>query len=240
MLRSFVLLLAAALVCASSAAAQTPSGPGPWVVDFRGVTSPVPDDPVFYPTLVPSALVPDRGFGIEGGAHVYLLNIGPSRLGIGASLFAVRSVTDPPPAATPPPGSTGTVAPPPTQSVQVDLRLVTPQISFNFGTRDGWSYLSAGAGRASISTKTAGSIAGRREAEPVTALNVGGGARWFIKSHFGVGFDIRFHMIGSGTAGPIEQSSPPLMPPATPVPPAPPPATPRLRIFTVSGGFSFK
>jgi len=118
--------------------------------------------------------------------------------------------------------------------------MLTPQISFNFGTRNGWSYISAGAGRTAIVAKTTGAITGRREAEPVTAVNVGGGARWFIKTHFGVGFDIRFHMVGSGTAGPIEQTSPPLVPPAPGAPPVPMPATPSMRMLTVSGGFSFK
>ncbi len=229
----------AAVGMGSTAEAQTTSRPGPWTFDLRGVTSPVPDDPVFYPNLVPSALVPDRGFGIEAGAHVYLLNIGASRIGIGASLFAIRSITEPAPAPETPPAS-GQTPPAAGQSVQVDLRMLTPQISFNFGTGDGWSYLSAGAGRTGVVTRTTGAIAGRREAEPVTTLNVGGGARWFIKSHFGVGFDIRFHMIGAGTAGAIEQTSPPLLPPLTPSPPTAPAATPSLRLLTISGGFSFK
>lgn len=240
MRRRVVLAVFASLAAAGAAAAQTTSPPGPWVLDVRGVTSPVPGDAAFYPNLVESALIPSRGFGLEAGGHVYLLNIGPSRLGIGATLFVVRGVTKPAPASPTPPQGGETTEPPAEQQVQVDMRMLTPQISFNFGTATGWSYLSAGAGRTGIVSKTTGAIAGRREAEPVTALNVGGGARWFIKSRFGVGFDIRFHMAGAGTAGPIEQTSPPLVPPDVSGPAAPPQATPRVRMLTVSGGFSFK
>jgi hypothetical protein len=228
----------AALGIPRPAAAQTTSRPGPFSLDVRAVTSPVPPDPLFYPRLDASALVPDRGFGGEVGAHVYLLNLGPARLGIGASLFIVRATTTPAPA---PPPSSGTPTGRAGQSVQVDQRLLTPQVSFNFGTGDGWSYLSAGAGRTAIVTRTAGSIAGRRETSSLNALNVGGGARWFLKSHLGVGFDIRLHLVGAGTAGAIAETA--VSPPTTPLPPAapvPPSSTPSLRMLTVSGGFSFK
>ena len=60
------------------AAAQAKSRPGPWVLDVRGVTSPVPTDPDYYPPLA-AVLVPERGFGVDVGAHVYLFNLGPAR-----------------------------------------------------------------------------------------------------------------------------------------------------------------
>ena len=238
-LRVAAAVFLAAFIIPRPAAAQTTSRPGPFSVDVRAVTSPVPADPLFYPRLDPSALVPDRGFGGEVGAHVYLLNVGPARLGVGASLFIVRGTTEP---AAAPPAPSGAPAVRPGQSVQVDQRLLTPQVSFNFGTGEGWSYLSAGAGRTAIVTKTAGSVAGRRETNSLNTLNVGGGARWFLKSHFGVGFDIRLHLVGSGTAGAIEETpaSPTPTTPVLPAVPVPPSATPGLRMLTVSGGFSFK
>jgi hypothetical protein len=236
--RLAAVLLLATIVATASAAAQTPGPPGPWSLDVRGVTSPVADDPIFYPRLDASALVPDRGFGLEAGAHVYLLNLGPARLGVGAALFVVRAITEPPPS----PPSGGTTAPRPGQSVQVDQRLLTPQVSFNFGTREGWSYLSAGIGRSEVLIETAGAISGRRETRSLNTLNVGGGARWFVKSHLGVGFDIRLHLLGSGTAGvPAETpASPAPMMPVPPAAPVAPSATPSLRMLTISGGFSFK
>ncbi len=227
-------LVLAALLDTTGAEAQTPSRPGPWALDLRALTSPMPDDVAFYPRFDSSARIPGRGFGVELGGHVYVLNLGPSRLGLGASLFAARGLNEPQtPAAS---GTTGTVTTTP-QSVQVDVRTITPQISFNFGSRDGWSYLSAGAGTTSIVTRTAGSIVGRRESEGLRSFNVGGGARWFLRSHFGVGFDLRLHLVSSGTAGPIEETPPRTSPPgagsgAT--------QTPRVNMLTVSGGFSFK
>jgi hypothetical protein len=229
-------LLLAALLSASSASAQTDGRPGPWALDVRAVTSPVPDDLTFYPRLQPTAVVPDRGLGLEVGAHVYLLNIGPSRLGVGASLFAVRATTEPLVQATTPSTGTGTATQAAAQDVQIDMRTIVPHISFNFGTRNGWSYLSGGIGATDVVSKTSGAIAGRREAERARALHVGGGARWFMKSHFGVGFDIRFHMVSSGTAGPIEESPPPATPPTS----VGSLVTPSQRLLTVSGGFSFK
>ena len=225
----------AALLTASAATAQTVSRPGPWALDVRAVTSPVPEDSTFYPRLHSSAQIPDRGLGVEFGAHVYLLNIGASRLGVGGSVFAVRAVTKPPAPATPSTGN-GTATQTVTQNLQVDMRTITPQISFNFGTRNGWSYLSGGVGATEVVTKTTGAIAGRRQAERARAMHVGGGARWFLKSHLGVGFDLRLHLVSSGTPGPIEETPPPATSPTT----TGSTATPSLRMLTISGGFSFK
>ena len=223
----------ALVLCASLADAQPPSRPGPWTLDLRGVTSPVPEDEAFYPRLDASAIVPERGFGIDVGAHVYLLNIGASRLGLGAQFINVRALTEPVVSTTTPgtgtPAATG-------QRVQLDLRIITPQVSFNFGTREGWSYVSGGVGQTTVVTRTAGVITGRRESERLNALNIGGGARWFLKSHLAFGFDVRLHRIPSGTAGPVEETPPPATPPeqttAT--------GTPGLMIFAVGAGISFK
>lgn len=234
-------ILCAALVSSVSAAAQTPSRPGPWALDVRGVTSPVPDGPEFYPRLDASALVPARGFGLDVGAHVYLLNLGPSRLGLGADVIHVRGTTTPTAVTTTSTtgsttGSTATTAAAAGQDVQVDLRLLAPQVSFNFGSRNGWSYLSAGVGTATTTVRTTGVITGRRESEGVRAINAGGGARWFIKSRLAFGFDVRMHRLSPGTAGPIEQTSP-VVPSDTAAAPV---TTPGMTIFAVSAGISFR
>jgi hypothetical protein len=225
-------LVVALLVSASSAAAQPPSRPGPWALDVRGVTSPVPEDAAFFPRLDASARIPERGFGLDVGAHVYLLNIGPSRLGLGAQVVHVRAVTEPLVASTT--TTTGTTAAI-GQSIQLDLRIITPQVSFNFGTGEGWSYVSGGVGTTEVVTRTAGVIAGRRESERLNALNVGGGARWFLRSHLAFGFDIRLHRIAAGTAGRIEETPPP-----TTTPTATAAATPGMMIVSVGAGISFK
>jgi hypothetical protein len=214
--------LIAFLLSAVPASAQSPSRPGPWAVDVRGVTGPVPEQTVFYPPLDRTALIPGRGLGLDLGVHVYLLNLGPARLGIGADLFYVRGRTRP--LAPAPAGGSGTVTTSPGQTVEVDLRMLAPQVSFNFGSSAGWSYLSAGFGATDVVTRTSGVLPGRRQSSRLDTLNAGGGARWFFKSHLAFGFDVRMHNIGAGT---VEA-------------PAPLVATSSMRILTVAVGLSIK
>jgi hypothetical protein len=99
--------------------------------------------------------VPSRAFGYDVGGHVYLFNLGSTRLGIGVNIIGVRgTATD------------GTAT----------MRIVAPQLSFNFGSSDGWSYLSIGAGIGRVDAEATGSS---------SALNAGGGARWFITRRLG-------------------------------------------------------
>jgi hypothetical protein len=214
--------LIALVLAAGPAAAQSAGRPGPWAADVRGVTSPVPEQPVFYPPFDRTALIPGRGFGLDLGVHVYLLDLGAARLGIGADVFYVRARTEP--LAPTPASGDSALAPSVGQRVQTDLRLLAPHVSFNFGSREGWSYLSAGLGTADVVTRTAGVLSGRRQSSRLNAINVGGGARWFIKSHLAVGFDVRLHNIGSGTV----------------IGPGPIVPTPAMRIVTVAVGFSIK
>ena len=154
----------------ASAQALEPGPPGPFVVDVRGVTSGVPTGESFFPTLPAGAVVPSRGFGGSVGVHVYALRIGPARLGIGAdALFARGSTVD----------------------ASSTLTTVAPQLSLNFGTSDGWSYLSTGVGATRIDVEPGSSAT-------VRTVNIGGGARWFLGPHLGVGFDVRFHRMAAG------------------------------------------
>ena len=224
-------LAAALLASGAPAAAQTTSRPGPWALDLRGITSPVPDDRTFYPPLHSSALVPARGFGLDLGVHVYLFNLGRSRIGVGANAVNVRATTQ---AAAAPPSTTDRT-PAPRQAIRLDMRLVAPQLSFNFGAREGWSYLSAGVGIADIAVQTAEVNAGRRESGRLNALNFGGGARWFLKSHLAFTFDLRMHRIAAGNGGSLELETGPSG--AADPPPAP---TPGMMILVVGGGVSFR
>jgi hypothetical protein len=145
----------------------TPGPPGPFVVDVRGVTSGIPASPGLYPDLGDEVVVPARGFGYDVGGHVYLLKVGPARLGLGVNYIYVRgTATD----------------------ANATLRTIAPQLSFNFGTSDGWSYLSFGAGTARVDAVESGSS---------SAINAGGGARWFIRRHLALGFDVRMHKIAA-------------------------------------------
>lgn len=178
-----------------------PEPPGPFVFDVRGAMSGVPTSAPFYPILQEDLAVPSRAFGLEAGAHVYLFSLGRSRIGLGASYTHARST------------ATGLAA---------TVRLLAPQLSFNFGTENGWSHLSAGLGTASIETEVSGLADPTEESGRVRALNFGGGARWFLTRHAAVGFDVRFHRLAEGPSRPGR------------------PATPSVVLVVISAGLSIK
>jgi hypothetical protein len=204
------LIVAAAVMAAAPAAGQTPSRPGPWVLDIRGVTSAVPTDTTFYPALT-STVVPSRGFGADVGAHVYLFNLGPARVGLGAGLLAVRATAS----ASNTQAEAGETAEP-VQRVAMTLRAIAPQLSLNFGSGDGWSYLSAGVGVGSVHSRTENSLPGERESGRLRMLNYGGGARWFISPRLAFGHDLRAYQLAAGAP------------------------TPRVSIFAAGAGLSFR
>jgi hypothetical protein len=203
----------AALFLSTAAFAQPSSSPGPYVIDLRGVMSGLPSGSAFHPVLPVNTLVPKRGFGLGAGAHVYLVKLGPARLGVGVEIARARGTAMTPAttsmittAAT---SSSATATPALSAASPIDtattITLVTPQVSFNFGARDGWSYLSGGYGSAQIhgagsgqlTPPAAGTATLVRDEGRAAAVNYGGGARWFIREHVAVGFDLRFHRIAA-------------------------------------------
>ncbi len=196
---------AAVLLAGAPAAAQTASAaPGPWVLDVRAATSSVPGDLAFYPTSAAS-VVPARGFGADIGGHVYLFIIGPARIGLGGNFLVIRSTAEESESET-------AVA----QRLTLSLRTIGTQVSANFGSRDGWSYLSAGVGTASLKTRVEGEEQSELESGRVRAVNVGGGARWFITDRLAFGFDLRGSFMAAGDG------------------------TPRARTFAVNAGLSVR
>ena len=175
--RFALVFLFLAIVSAHDAAAQSlnPGPPGPFVFDGRGVVSGIPGIEAFVPPEVTQATIPSRGFGGSIGGHVYAIQLGPGRFGIGVDLTFVRGTST---------------------EVQTTLLTVDPQLSYNFGTADGWSYLSAGVGAARVKSEPSGI------SESVQVFNWGGGARWFLSQHFGIGFDIRIRHLSAGDVVP--------------------------------------
>ena len=201
------LVVAAVVMAAAPAAGQTPARPGSWVLDIRGATSPVPTDATFYPALT-STIVPSRGFGVDLGGHVYLFDLGPARIGFGANVMLVRaSITAP---STAEPGSAAG------QHLTLTMRVVVPQISFNFGSRDGWSYLSAGLGTGVVNTETAVDSPGELHSGQLRTVNYGGGARWFMTPHLAFGVDLRAYQLAAGAG------------------------TPRVNVFAAGAGLSIR
>ena len=177
--------LAGAAPLAQEGRSAAPALNPPWprlVIDVRGATSTMPDEATFYPPLPADALVPARGFGLEAGAHTYAGRLGPARLGVGANFMVVRATQG--------------------EQTTVNARFLSPQLSFNFGGAQGWSYIGGGLGVASIrgqqSDPAVGEMASRSSGSLMT-FHVGGGARWFITPHMAVSFDVRMHRLGSGT-----------------------------------------
>ena len=70
---------------------------------------------------------------------------------------------------------------------------ISPQISFNFGHRNGWSYLGGGLGvsRLNVYPQQPTTPAQRR----ARTLNYGGGARWFLTPNVALSIDLRFFAI---------------------------------------------
>jgi hypothetical protein len=189
---------------AEPAFAQSPGPPGPYVIDVRGTTSTLSKKPGFYPPLPTASLVPSRGFGVDIGGHVYAGSLGPARLGFGASVTRARA-TAPPVLFSEGSQASGDDFGP---RIVANFTAFEPQVSFNFGTRAGWSYISGGAGVGRVATRAveddgveAAMTTGWRR-----TINVGAGARWFMKSRLGVGFDIRLHRVLRGPITPQASS----------------------------------
>ena len=206
----FAVAVVLAIVALTPAAASAQvSTPGPYVIDVRGVMSGAPGNAAFYPPVTTSTRVPQRAFGLSGGAHVYPFRFGVSRLGLGVDVMRARGTADTE-ASIASPSQTAAVVSTGTVTATMTVTTIAPQLSFNFGTHDGWSYLSAGygptttRGAVDIPTSAGGSGAVSRQRRTY-AINLGGGARWFLREHMAVGFDVRFHRLRASDGSPSKQ-----------------------------------
>jgi len=204
-LRAFLIGLAAMVLVPSVALAQDPGPVGPYIVDLHVAMAGLPKDPSFFPSVPSGTFVPTRSLGLDVGGHVYPLRIGPARLGIGASLARTTG------RASPPQSSTGSSSPPPrptSPDVHSTMTTLAPQLSLNFGSSTGWSYISAGVGQTRIrstaspyasGSSSSASTVGEKvlELQRRQTINFGGGARWFLSTHIAFSFDVRFHMIAA-------------------------------------------
>jgi hypothetical protein len=218
------LACAAAAICltARPAVAQEPPPPIPhFVVDLHGVFPNFPVNQALADSrgLGPSGLseLPGRAFGGDFAVHVYPFKWRAITFGIGARVMAARATNEP-----------QVIPDQPTTLVAVTEKLasVGPEISFNFGTGSGWSYLSGGisASRWSIIPKLPdGTDAPPQppDEERLKTITYGAGARWFAKPHVAFSFDARFYSIRAGTAGDL-------------------PASPRATLFVIGAGISIK
>ena len=182
-----------ALVVPRAAAQEPDKEPiGRFAADARIALPRFPDDGATATALgVTNEHLPSHGLGLAAGLNFYPARLGKVALGIGGEwlVFSRGSKTLDP--------ETAGAASGPT--VRTEFSVLSPQISLNFGSRNGWSYLSGGFGWAAFTTEL--------EASPVAesdgrrrSINYGGGARWFAREHLAFAFDLRFYKIDAQDA----------------------------------------
>lgn len=184
-----VLLFAA--VCSSSAAAQEPPPRiGPFALDIHGTVPNFPDDPQLAESrIVGQAELPGVGIGVHAGAHVYVFTVKALTIGLGGAVAVARAHS----------GEkllSGVVA---ARAVTERFAHAAPELSFNFGNGNGWSYVSGGIGLSTWSVVPDGEPETSANLERLRTINYGGGARWFIRPHLAFSFDVRFYAIDPGT-----------------------------------------
>ena len=211
-MRRVAIAVAAALVAFCPAAgAQEPPPPLPRViVDLHGIIPVFPNDnaqlagsrTVFDPLRAgPRRLfvseLPGAGFGGRVGISLYLFRWKVVTVGVSGEAWTASSNSTP--AATTVVLSDGSVA----TLFPVNERLTSGdgQLSLNFGSGHGWSYLSGGFGRSQWSIVPDGASASSADAQLLPTTNYGGGAHWSIKRHLGFGLDVRIYELQPGTSG---------------------------------------
>jgi hypothetical protein len=154
--------------------------------------------------------LPTWGRGVCVGGHVYPIAWRAATIGLGATILWSRAQRNP----TDVDGTlTGKLA-------TVQYKAVSPQVSVNFGGREGWSYLSGGLGWSWMPIGTEAvptDITARRK-----TINYGGGARWFSREHVGFSLDFRFYAINPQAQTDVVKRAP------------------RMKVVVVSVGVSLK
>lgn len=185
-----VATLALLLACAGPVCAQEPPPRIPfYVFDVHGTVPRFPSNEAIADSRgMQLAELPGTGVGVQAALHLYPLRWRAITFGIGGEVTANRSTFQPPD--TNPSGLKGSTE---------KFLSAAPQLSFNFGTGHGWSYLSGGIGVSQWS------IIPNDRADPfpsdtarLKTINYGGGARWFAKPHLAFSFDVRFYAINPG------------------------------------------
>jgi hypothetical protein len=201
------------LASAGSALAQQPQRLPLFAADLRGFSVGLKQDPITAGDMgVLPEVLPSRGLGGVAGVHLYPLRGSRMALGVGVEMMIARGRKQDKDAVT---------GAPIDLPIEQRLRSLSPQVSLNFGSRDGWSYVSAGMGQLSFETFR-GETAPAMEPPTKSTINMGGGARWFAQAHLAFCFDVRFYLTRpESTIGPF-------------------PARQRSRLLVMSAGIAFK
>jgi len=172
-------------VCPRASAQPVSPRIGPFVIDLRGTFPNFPTTAALAESRgIGATDLPGLGLGVNVGAHVYLLKWRAMTFGLGGELMTARAHSTP---------AIAGFAP-----VTERFTSVAPQLSFNFGSSKGWSYLSGGIGPSTWSIVPEGSQPLPIDQERLKTINYGGGARWFAKRHLAFTFDVRFYAVNPG------------------------------------------
>lgn len=179
----------AQLLALSPVFAQDPPPKLPLIVlDLRGSVPSFPrEDQLAASRGLQMTELPGRGLGADLGLHLRVFTWRAVTVGLGGQITLARATVS---------GSTqgGAIR----RAVTETFVSATPQLSFNFGDGDGWSYISGGLGTSQWQVVPAGAEPISADVERLRSVNYGGGARWFIKSHVAFTFDVRFHQVDPG------------------------------------------
>jgi len=205
------------LMLAAPAAAQQKEPLPPFVADIHGIFARHKSEPSIATELdVAPGNLPSRSFGLVGGAHVYVLRGRKIAIGVGGTVLMGGGHNSLETTA-----ADGTVTTSPT--VRRHFRSIDPEISFNFGHRNGWSYISGGMlGQSTLYLD--------REDAPAanpphrTTLTYGAGARWFTTDHVAFSVEVRWYSIAEQPAAAATKIM----------------LEPRTTLMVLSGGISIK
>jgi hypothetical protein len=190
------------VITPASALAQQNDPVGPFVVDVKAVFARHKQEPSVANDLgVNPTNLPTHSLGFTVGGHWYPLHVGVMSFGFGGHLLRSRgSQTLEATSTTTGSSGTPTTTPTATPTVLRHFTAVVPEVSFNFGHRNGWSYISGGLGRSKLFVE--------REDQPVTdppsrsTIHYGAGARWFTNHHMAVSLDFRWYSVAEAPASP--------------------------------------
>ena len=119
-----------------------------------------------------------------------------------------------------PDATTGMTTSPDDRRSRRHFRTIDPEVSLNFGHRNGWSYISGGLGR-SVLVPSARTCR-RRITQAARRVHYGAGARWFTNRHVALSLDFRWYSVAAQD------------PTATSV------AQPRTTLLVLSGGIGLR
>lgn len=207
------LVAGAILIVSHSAADAQPAEPiGPFAADVRVTWARFKEDPSIASALgVSPNNLPTRGLGLVVGAHWYPIRRPGVTLGIGGEFIRARDQR------TRQPATEGAEEGP---TVQTRFSSLAPQVSLNFGRKNGWSYISGGIGSSTFTAERVDRPLG--DGSRARTTNYGGGARWFTKKHLAVSVDLRFYSVSP-------------QPEATGRPPFP-----KVKMMVISGGIAVR